>query len=95
MCGKEKAKVRIRYKPSLFQHVGQHSSLKGKIQKLKVTACVSTFEPRRNLLQFFAFVGQRFQEESSSASVYESARSCVDNIGCISISHTRPGVSQS
>lgn len=34
-CSKEKARHRIRYKPSLFQHVGLHSSLKGKIQKLK------------------------------------------------------------
>jgi alpha-1,3-mannosylglycoprotein beta-1,4-N-acetylglucosaminyltransferase A/B len=34
-CAKDKETVRIRHKPSLFQHVGQHSSLKGKIQKLK------------------------------------------------------------
>uniref|UniRef100_A0A2K6SZY8 MGAT4 conserved region domain-containing protein n=1 Tax=Saimiri boliviensis boliviensis TaxID=39432 RepID=A0A2K6SZY8_SAIBB len=31
----QKAKLRIRFKPSLFQHVGTHSSLAGKIQKLK------------------------------------------------------------
>jgi alpha-1,3-mannosylglycoprotein beta-1,4-N-acetylglucosaminyltransferase A/B len=31
-----KAEVRRRYKPSLFQHVGVKSSLKGKVQKLKV-----------------------------------------------------------
>ncbi|XP_054248314.1 alpha-1,3-mannosyl-glycoprotein 4-beta-N-acetylglucosaminyltransferase-like protein MGAT4D [Indicator indicator] len=34
-CEKEKAKLRIRAKPSLFQHVGIHSSLPGKIQNLK------------------------------------------------------------
>ncbi|XP_014681773.1 PREDICTED: alpha-1,3-mannosyl-glycoprotein 4-beta-N-acetylglucosaminyltransferase A-like isoform X1 [Priapulus caudatus] len=34
-CVRMKAKQRIRYKPSLFQHVGTHSSLKGKVQKLK------------------------------------------------------------
>ncbi|NWX12818.1 MGT4B acetylglucosaminyltransferase, partial [Aegotheles bennettii] len=34
-CEKEKAKLRIRAKPSLFQHVGFYSSLAGKIQALK------------------------------------------------------------
>ncbi|NXH10201.1 MGT4B acetylglucosaminyltransferase, partial [Bucco capensis] len=34
-CEKEKAELRIRAKPSLFQHVGIHSSLAGKIQNLK------------------------------------------------------------
>ncbi|KFP87717.1 Alpha-1,3-mannosyl-glycoprotein 4-beta-N-acetylglucosaminyltransferase B, partial [Apaloderma vittatum] len=34
-CEKEKSKLRIRAKPSLFQHVGIHSSLAGKIQNLK------------------------------------------------------------
>ncbi|XP_063971622.1 alpha-1,3-mannosyl-glycoprotein 4-beta-N-acetylglucosaminyltransferase B-like, partial [Lytechinus pictus] len=34
-CGRQKAAYRIRYKPSLFQHIGLHSSLKGKLQKLK------------------------------------------------------------
>ncbi|NXJ04995.1 MGT4B acetylglucosaminyltransferase, partial [Odontophorus gujanensis] len=34
-CEKEKARLRIRAKPSLFQHVGLHSSLSGKIQNLK------------------------------------------------------------
>ncbi|XP_066488563.1 alpha-1,3-mannosyl-glycoprotein 4-beta-N-acetylglucosaminyltransferase-like protein MGAT4D [Tiliqua scincoides] len=34
-CDKQKAFLRIRYKPSLFQHVGLHSSLAGKIQQLK------------------------------------------------------------
>ncbi|XP_010175492.1 alpha-1,3-mannosyl-glycoprotein 4-beta-N-acetylglucosaminyltransferase B [Antrostomus carolinensis] len=34
-CEKEKARLRIRAKPSLFQHVGIYSSLAGKIQNLK------------------------------------------------------------
>ena len=33
-CQTEKSKLRIKYKPSLFQHVGKHSSLKGKKQSL-------------------------------------------------------------
>ncbi|XP_065171770.1 alpha-1,3-mannosyl-glycoprotein 4-beta-N-acetylglucosaminyltransferase B-like [Atheta coriaria] len=32
---RDKAKLWIHYKPSLFQHIGTHSSLKGKVQKLK------------------------------------------------------------
>ena len=31
-----KAQLWMHYKPSLFQHIGTHSSLKGKVQKLKV-----------------------------------------------------------
>ncbi|XP_054707128.1 alpha-1,3-mannosyl-glycoprotein 4-beta-N-acetylglucosaminyltransferase A-like [Uloborus diversus] len=34
-CKKRKDQVWLHYKPSLFQHVGTHSSLKGKVQKLK------------------------------------------------------------
>ncbi|XP_018601852.1 alpha-1,3-mannosyl-glycoprotein 4-beta-N-acetylglucosaminyltransferase B isoform X2 [Scleropages formosus] len=34
-CSRKKDVLRRRYKPSLFQHIGIHSSLKGKIQKLK------------------------------------------------------------
>ncbi|KAH0616001.1 hypothetical protein JD844_026735 [Phrynosoma platyrhinos] len=34
-CERQKDYLRIRYKPSLFQHVGIHSSLAGKIQYLK------------------------------------------------------------
>lgn len=30
-----KSELRRRYKPSLFQHIGMQSSLKGKVQKLK------------------------------------------------------------
>ena len=36
------AEVRKRFKPSLFQHVGMQSSLKGKTQKLKVFFTTST-----------------------------------------------------
>lgn len=34
-CKVEKAKLWLHYKPSLFQHIGTTSSLKGKVQKLK------------------------------------------------------------
>ncbi|KAJ0050328.1 hypothetical protein NL108_017505, partial [Boleophthalmus pectinirostris] len=34
-CAEQKARLRHRYKPSLFQHVGLHSSLPGKTQTLK------------------------------------------------------------
>ncbi|XP_066909573.1 alpha-1,3-mannosyl-glycoprotein 4-beta-N-acetylglucosaminyltransferase B isoform X2 [Halyomorpha halys] len=34
-CRKAKDELWIHYKPSLFQHIGTHSSLKGKVQKLK------------------------------------------------------------
>ncbi|XP_029452686.1 alpha-1,3-mannosyl-glycoprotein 4-beta-N-acetylglucosaminyltransferase-like protein MGAT4D isoform X2 [Rhinatrema bivittatum] len=34
-CRRQKDNLRIRYRPSLFQHVGTHSSLSGKIQNLK------------------------------------------------------------
>ncbi|NWI94905.1 MGT4B acetylglucosaminyltransferase, partial [Pitta sordida] len=34
-CEQEKSKLRIRAKPSLFQHIGIYSSLTGKIQNLK------------------------------------------------------------
>ena len=36
-CNRMKQEVRVRFKPSLFQHIGMQSSLKGKVQKLKVT----------------------------------------------------------
>ena len=32
-----KSELWLHYKPSLFQHVRTHSSLKGKVQKLKVS----------------------------------------------------------
>ncbi|XP_072333287.1 alpha-1,3-mannosyl-glycoprotein 4-beta-N-acetylglucosaminyltransferase A [Scyliorhinus torazame] len=33
-CERQRSNIRIRFRPSLFQHVGLHSSLAGKIQKL-------------------------------------------------------------
>ncbi|MGH0157075.1 UNVERIFIED_CONTAM: hypothetical protein FKN15_032905 [Acipenser sinensis] len=33
-CERQKSNLRFRFRPSLFQHVGLHSSLAGKIQKL-------------------------------------------------------------
>ncbi|KAJ0184018.1 hypothetical protein K1T71_000441 [Dendrolimus kikuchii] len=36
LCGENKNKIRPKYKTSLFQHIGLYSSLKGKIQKVKV-----------------------------------------------------------
>lgn len=42
-CKKDKAKLWIHYKPSLFQHIGTHSSLKGKVQKLKVSFFIIFF----------------------------------------------------
>ncbi|XP_015251865.1 PREDICTED: alpha-1,3-mannosyl-glycoprotein 4-beta-N-acetylglucosaminyltransferase-like protein MGAT4D [Cyprinodon variegatus] len=36
-CDLQKAMLKRRYKPSLFQHVGLHSSLPGKLQRLKVS----------------------------------------------------------
>jgi len=49
-CKKEKDKLWIHYKPSLFQHIGTHSSLKGKVQKLKDRQFgrVSLFTPHKN-----------------------------------------------
>ncbi len=37
-CNEQKALLKQRFKPSLFQHVGLHSSLPGKLQHLKVSA---------------------------------------------------------
>lgn len=34
-CKQEKSKLWVHYKPSLFQHIGTTSSLRGKVQKLK------------------------------------------------------------
>lgn len=39
-CKRDKARMWVHYKPSLFQHIGTHSSLKGKVQKLKVHCTV-------------------------------------------------------
>ncbi|CAH1777982.1 unnamed protein product [Owenia fusiformis] len=34
-CARMKSEIKRTYKPSLYQHIGLHSSLKGKVQKLK------------------------------------------------------------
>ncbi|XP_040564592.1 alpha-1,3-mannosyl-glycoprotein 4-beta-N-acetylglucosaminyltransferase B isoform X2 [Lepeophtheirus salmonis] len=49
-CKKEKASLWLHYKPSLFQHIGTHSSLKGKVQKLKDKQFgkVPLFVPHKN-----------------------------------------------
>ncbi|XP_069670865.1 alpha-1,3-mannosyl-glycoprotein 4-beta-N-acetylglucosaminyltransferase A isoform X1 [Periplaneta americana] len=49
-CKKAKSQLWIHYKPSLFQHIGTHSSLKGKVQKLKDKQFgkVALFFPHKN-----------------------------------------------
>lgn len=49
-CKKDKDELWIHYKPSLFQHIGTYSSLKGKVQKLKDKQFgkVSLFTPHSN-----------------------------------------------
>ena len=37
-CNEAAGQISIDYRPSLFQHAGLHSSLKGKLQKLKDSA---------------------------------------------------------
>lgn len=37
-CKRQKDRLWVHNKPSLFQHIGTTSSLKGKVQKLKVIA---------------------------------------------------------
>ena len=34
-CKEEREQLKIQYKPSLFQHIGTHSSLKGKVSPKK------------------------------------------------------------
>uniref|UniRef100_A0A1B6KAN6 Alpha-1,3-mannosyl-glycoprotein 4-beta-N-acetylglucosaminyltransferase B n=2 Tax=Cicadellinae TaxID=33370 RepID=A0A1B6KAN6_9HEMI len=49
-CKKDKDELWIHYKPSLFQHIGTYSSLKGKVQKLKDKQFgkVNLFTPHSN-----------------------------------------------
>ncbi|XP_055637987.1 alpha-1,3-mannosyl-glycoprotein 4-beta-N-acetylglucosaminyltransferase B [Toxorhynchites rutilus septentrionalis] len=49
-CKQEMSKLWIHYKPSLFQHIGTTSSLKGKVQKLKDKQFgkIPTFYPHNN-----------------------------------------------
>ena len=39
-CNKNIEKIKLKYRPSLFQHIGQYSSLLGKVQDLKVNIFV-------------------------------------------------------
>ncbi|XP_029728207.1 alpha-1,3-mannosyl-glycoprotein 4-beta-N-acetylglucosaminyltransferase A isoform X2 [Aedes albopictus] len=50
ICKQEMTKLWIHYKPSLFQHIGTTSSLKGKVQKLKDKQFgkIPTFYPHNN-----------------------------------------------
>ncbi|KAL5013048.1 hypothetical protein ScPMuIL_011599 [Solemya velum] len=73
-CTRMKSELRRRFKPSLFQHIGMHSSLKGKVQKLKdrdfgkkliVRAhvnpraeCVSTLKPYKKFYIEKAYLGE-------------------------------------
>ncbi|KAK9681332.1 hypothetical protein QE152_g38390 [Popillia japonica] len=52
-CKKERAERWIHYRPSLFQHIGTHSSLKGKVQKLKVFPRSNFFSSRIKTFSFF------------------------------------------
>lgn len=49
-CKEERDKMHIKYKPSLFQHIGTHSSLRGKVQSLKDKQFgkVALFTPHKN-----------------------------------------------
>ncbi|KAJ9576161.1 hypothetical protein L9F63_006983, partial [Diploptera punctata] len=49
-CKKAKSLLWLHYKPSLFQHIGTHSSLKGKVQKLKDKQFgkITLFYPHKN-----------------------------------------------
>lgn len=50
-CKVEKSKIWIHFKPSLFQHIGTTSSLKGKVQKLKDKQFgkINNFYPHANI----------------------------------------------
>ncbi|XP_058049024.1 alpha-1,3-mannosyl-glycoprotein 4-beta-N-acetylglucosaminyltransferase-like protein MGAT4D [Ahaetulla prasina] len=48
-CESQKSNLRIRYKPSLFQHVGIHSSLTGKTQNLRDEDFVKTSLIRKHI----------------------------------------------
>ena len=54
-CERSKSKLKIKYKPSLFQHVGTKSSLKGKTQKLKVGFLINSFTPPVKSPNFYEF----------------------------------------
>ena len=49
-CKEKRDQLKVQYKPSLFQHIGTHSSLKGKVQSLKDKQFgkVSLFKAHKN-----------------------------------------------
>lgn len=75
-CAREKMHLRIRFKPSLFQHVGKESSLKGKRQNLidkdfkkaplfqahlnPKAEVVTTLEPYQSFTADRLYIGQTF-----------------------------------
>lgn len=75
-CAREKMHLRIRFKPSLFQHVGKESSLKGKKQNLidkdfkkaplfqahlnPKAQVVTTLEPYQSFTADRLYIGQTF-----------------------------------
>lgn len=72
-CERQKSSLRVRFRPSLFQHVGLHSSLAGKIQKLTVSVASWQFVfSRRSYFLYSTVVsplteseGQRLPEASA------------------------------
>lgn len=73
----EKAKLWLHYKPSLFQHIGTASSLKGKVQKLKDKQFgkVPAFYPHRNpparaLTNIAAYKGHSLQRAYAGDSFF-------------------------
>lgn len=74
-CERQKSSLRVRFRPSLFQHVGLHSSLAGKIQKLTVSHTPSPVYLRQQLMlppfvktlasPFCVSVGQRLPEATA------------------------------
>lgn len=70
-CGRMIAEVRKRFKPSLFQHVGTQSSLKGKTQKLKVHTNVCPIANKFDAqVPLFVFEEKRFFVYLASVSKY-------------------------
>ena len=65
-CLKKEQSVWIHHKPSLFQHIGTHSSLKGKIQKLtdKQFVNIRLFTPHQNPPATFETIINYYQQYS-------------------------------
>lgn len=57
-------KAKVSYTSSLFQHIGVKSSLKGKIQNLKVCFCQIFFKAvKQYLFYYFIYKDQKFHEK--------------------------------